>query len=708
MLYNYRVPSLALALFLGFGATNASPLADENSKDYWKSGYAKLATMGRGFVVWESNRTGRWRIWRIELDGSNTRQISHDETDRDHYCPHISPDGRRIAYLSYPKDHNTYEEFDHRFDAPVPLHLMSADGKYDRILEQNSRAYGEDRAVVWLNDHELVYIDGNYRTFRLNVETGEQALLLDGTPKGELPRLINPQLGFATSGDPNFSPYDPQTQTVHWRTKEDGCQPYFSHDGAWGFWMGGAGGPINRYRLDTGEVSPILQKNDPRMPKDRNYLYFPMLSASGHFFAFAASPGEHDHFTSDYDIFVAPIDPKTLQLTDNPVRYTFDKGCDRFPDVFVDESAKAERNVSTPVMRNEFTAASRSVGNTRRSPAHAPWPVSRKGLIFLWETSNRPNLVAGDDPERACSVSPRGFARLNNRFAMSISAGAYTAETSDTALLNACKKTNRLTLEVTLVPGRQNQSGPARIVTFSSSPISRNFTLGQEGSQLVFRLRTPQTGENGVNPQLSLCTIEAGRPLHVVLTYASGQLIAYCNGKEILHTDQVLGDFSNWTPQHLLFGDEWNGERQWAGTLEGIAVYNRTLSPAEVVEHTDAYEKIRKSRKPAPRVQVEAVLSTTSKIPTLKEIRPYKNALALYEYRVEKVIAGKYDGKTIRVAHWVILNGQSLPAAGAKPGQKASLTLEPFEANPQLASQYLSDSLPENWSIKPYFDIESP
>ena len=57
--------------------------------DEWK----RMAKLGRGFVVWESNRTGNWRIWHRSLDGSGLRQVTPDETDRDHIAPHISPEG---------------------------------------------------------------------------------------------------------------------------------------------------------------------------------------------------------------------------------------------------------------------------------------------------------------------------------------------------------------------------------------------------------------------------------------------------------------------------------------------------------------------------------------------------------------------------------------------------------------------------------------
>ena len=41
------------------------------------------------------------------------------------------------------------------------------------------------------------------------------------------------------------------------------------------------------------------------------------------------------------------------------------------------------------------------------------------------------------------------------------------------------------------------QDGPARIFTVSSGPRLRNLTLGQEGADLILRLRTPATDQNG-------------------------------------------------------------------------------------------------------------------------------------------------------------------------------------------------------------------
>ena len=63
-------------------------------------------------------------------------------------------------------------------------------------------------------------------------------------------------------------------------------------------------------------------------------------------------------------------------------------------------------------------------------------------------------------------------------------------------------KRNQLTLVVRMRTNNLEQMGPARIVTYSLNPVSRNFTLGQIGNSLTFRLRTPGSGLNGAAPAL--------------------------------------------------------------------------------------------------------------------------------------------------------------------------------------------------------------
>ena len=804
-----------LLIVVVVGGIAAVPSAAEEPDAKTREGWRQLSELGSGFVIWESSRTGHWRIWRRELDGSGLRQIGPDEGDREHYCPHLSPDGSRLVYLSFPAGSDTY---DHMPRDGVRMMLMQSDGSGLRQLADGARAYFEDRGAVWIDDNRLIYIDGQGFTREMNVENGKSVKLTDsGVDRGGY--LINAPKTHATTGEPTFSLYEKAHSKIIGQNKFGGCQPYFTHDGRWGFWMGGAGGPINRINLQTRQVSPILEGNDPRMPKNRNYLYFPMVSRDSRLFACAASPGQHDHFTSDYDVFVARLNPQTLEIVGEPVRYSFHPKNDRFPDVFladldlgqpfgeapltVDLKAKgkpgnwhwdfgdggkadgasgrhtyekpgryqvravqgktehrglvtvapaappklegaflrsdnelvvlfnepidaakvnAKLDSGTPISKTTVADGGKSLlvhlakklsrtdtlhlsgvtDRAQRPNALAPqmlkveplaWPTNRDGLVFVFETADKPNQVPGPngEPARSYPLEPRGRARLSHDHALVLTGGAYLVEGADSALLDACKKTNQLTVETVLQPDHLNQTGPARIVTYSSNAGSRNFTLGQERDKLIFRLRTPNAGGNGVNPESTLCSISAGSPLHVAVTYRPGELIAYVDGKEVYRGKNVQGDFSNWEPQHLLLGDEFDGQRDWSGTLEGVAIYNRVLHSSEIQRNAGQYHSLLRSRKQAPQIDVKAKLVAKSPAPTLDEIKPYRSALMVCKYRVEQAIRGKLADKEIFVAQWALLDGQQQPVTGLKPGAEVRLTIESYEDNRQLQRFVVKD-----------------
>jgi len=805
-----------------YAGTELGGTAEDNLPPGTAEGWVRMAKLGRGFAIWESNRTGAWRIWHRNLDGSDLRQVTPDETDRDHLAPHISPDGTRLVYVSVP--HALMISW--REDAPdgIPMYVIKLDGSGRKQIVANVRTYGGDRAAVWLDDDTLIDLPAGKGPTKLKLRTGAEERL---PPSGLW--LLNRTLTHATTGDPTFSPYDAAKGTISEQAALGGCEPYFTTDGVWGFWMGGGGGPINRIRLGTRQVSPIINLHDRRMPADRAYLYFPMFSRCQRLFAFGASPDQHDHDKSDYDIFVAPSNPDTLELTANPVRYTFNGATDRYPDVFLadfelgtyvgeapftldlkgdktsvewtwdfgDGSKPTRRSEHTFTVPGDYDVRVTQEGKTLRGrvrvrPTQPPsvqsvflqgdrdvvvefdepiqiarlrveapqgirvtarraekqrliltlaselkqettlglsgisdvaqrpntlsatkvvvhpleWPTDRNGLVLAWRTAAVPvNAVNPATGQPAVSkLTRRDAARLDHDSALLLNGGSCVATNADARLLEACRASNALTIEATLTPANITQEGPARIATFSSDPSSRNFTLGQQQGKLMLRLRTPQTGLNGVNPELDLCSVEANRTYHVALTYSGGKLLCYLDGAKVLDAANVQGDFSNWTPHHLVFGDEWNGERNWSGTLEGVAVFSRALNPDEVRREYQAYQRIRTRRPAVAHLVVNAELIKLSKVPTLKEILPYREALVVGEYRVKQVVDGKLEAQTVRVAHWALLDGAARSPASRKPGWSGRLNLETLEANPQLKSLFVSDTLEDNFEAVLYYD----
>jgi len=196
------------------------------------------------------------------------------------------------------------------------------------------------------------------------------------------------------------------------------------------------------------------------------------------------------------------------------------------------------------------------------------WPGNQNALVFAYP---------------GAELQPRGNGEIKNNV-MHLNGGALLADHASQKLLAGAKASNQFAIEAIVTPNKASQIGPARIISFSLDPYKRNFTLGQDGNQLTLRLRTTQTGENGLRPQTKLFPITEGQSHHIIVSYQPGRLTAYLNGQRVIDTDQVQGDFSTWDAHHLLFGNEWKDERPWLGTLEKVAIHTRVIGAREAAQ----------------------------------------------------------------------------------------------------------------------------
>jgi hypothetical protein len=157
------------------------------------------------------------------------------------------------------------------------------------------------------------------------------------------------------------------------------------------------------------------------------------------------------------------------------------------------------------------------------------------------------------------------------------------SEQAPKRLIDAIRKSHAVTLEAWITPADTDQSGPARIVTLSSSTSLRNLTLGQDKKRFEVRLRTTGADANGM-PSLATKGSPAGKRLtHVAFTRdAAGRSKIYIDGKPMGAQD-VGGDLSNWDVNfRLALANELTSDRPWRGTFHRVAIYSRALSPEEV------------------------------------------------------------------------------------------------------------------------------
>jgi hypothetical protein len=88
--------------------------------------------------------------------------------------------------------------------------------------------------------------------------------------------------------------------------------------------------------------------------------------------------------------------------------------------------------------------------------------------------------------------------------------------------------TNELTVALTASSARPNQYQGARLLTISAGAWNRNFTIGQDGPNLVVRVRTPTTGPNATAPEFVLRDVFIDpTPRRIVVTFEHARLNVY-------------------------------------------------------------------------------------------------------------------------------------------------------------------------------------
>jgi mono/diheme cytochrome c family protein len=169
---------------------------------------------------------------------------------------------------------------------------------------------------------------------------------------------------------------------------------------------------------------------------------------------------------------------------------------------------------------------------------------------------------------------------------------AQATTTSSRKLHELITATGEYSIEAWVVPANVSQEGPARIISYSGGTTARNFTLGQTQYNYDFLQRNTNTDANG-EPALS--TADADEDLqatqqHVVVTYdpVNGRRI-YVNGIFTDDSDTVAGgSLIDWDDSFaFLLGNEVSGDRQWQGRLRLVAIHNRALTEAQIVQNFD-------------------------------------------------------------------------------------------------------------------------
>lgn len=121
------------------------------------------------------------------------------------------------------------------------------------------------------------------------------------------------------------------------------------------------------------------------------------------------------------------------------------------------------------------------------------------------------------------------------------------------------------------------QVGPARILTFSRNKAERNFTVGQDGKDLVLRLRTPWTDANGTIDDEPVARVQrlflTSDWIDLRILVEPGRLLATAGKRPICEEALPARPLETWDPSYrLALGNELTRNRPWLGEIRQAVV----------------------------------------------------------------------------------------------------------------------------------------
>jgi len=96
----------------------------------------------------------------------------------------------------------------------------------------------------------------------------------------------------------------------------------------------------------------------------------------------------------------------------------------------------------------------------------------------------------------------------------------WLVATTENDIAREIDESGELTIVLVASSATPDQVGPARVFTISPNPFERNVTIGQDGGDLIVRVRSPFTGPNAASPELAVPGVFAdSRPRTIVIRH---------------------------------------------------------------------------------------------------------------------------------------------------------------------------------------------
>ncbi len=108
------------------------------------------------YIYYNGSHTGNMQLWRMNADGTGREQLTFD--DNKNWFPHISPDGKWIAFISFPPD---IEKNSHPSYKRVLLRLMPTGGGEPKVIAYLYGGQGTINVPSWSPDSKQIAFVSN-------------------------------------------------------------------------------------------------------------------------------------------------------------------------------------------------------------------------------------------------------------------------------------------------------------------------------------------------------------------------------------------------------------------------------------------------------------------------------------------------------------------------------------------------------------------